>query len=1305
MNDALPTLRASTDHKIRTTIGVIATAALFGALAHVGVDWTRSNGIAALWLPNAVLVGILLRTRSNTCPWFVAACFVANIFVNLAHGDAFSLAAMLALANAIEVVVAVAAMRRLFGRNPVVEDLHVLGGFLAVALFAPLLSGIVACAGLAMNGLPGFAAYGSWIVADALSLAIITPLILVAVDAWRARSIPRVSDVGNWASLILIALAGSAIIFSQERYPLLFLACPIVVIAAFRGGTTGTAVSTAIVGSVASIATFFDHGPVMLVSGATATRVFVLQTFLATAFAIGLPVAAALAGREALRLQLDHAQAFSKTMLDNMQEIIFRTDTRGRWTFLNPAWEALTGYDVETCLGWSTTALLHPDDHAGAAQTYPKIVSGEIAEATLKQRFRHASGEWRCIEVRVRRLIAGDGAFIGTTGNIRDISDAVRRERELAESEARFRCMAEAAPVGIFRADADGQVTYVNRAWCEKIGLTVQESLGSGWMRALGDANIYEDDPAFTGFHSPGDVRRRTVRFRGADGDDLWVETVNAAEFDDAGQITGFVGVVVDITEQRLALEALRDSERKFQTLADLAPAGIFRTDGQGNCNYVNASWLGLTGFVDDGWMNDGWASALHPDDRDRVFAAWESAVAAQRDFREEWRWVRKDGSISWVDGIGRPEVDEHGTVSSFVGVNIDITERRIAEAKLAEREAQLELLATNATDAVFRIGLDGRCIYASPSVKRMTGVDPLQIVGRQMLARFHPEDCATVTDAFLELASGAKSETIITYRSEVAGRPGEYRWLEANCGLVRSDAGMPSEVIASIRDVTAKKRLEEDLRQARERAENAASAKAAFLANMSHEIRTPMNGVLGFTELLSNSKLDDQQRKQVQLISESGRAMMRLLNDILDISKIESGQMQIANEAMDLRHKLNNCARLMEPVAVAKGLTLTMDFDPSLPIRIVSDPLRIRQIVLNLIGNATKFTDHGGVTVRVTTEGEDDCRQMRIAVTDTGIGIPADRVDTIFQQFAQADPSIARRFGGSGLGLSISSELARLMGGWIDVHSVAGQGSTFTVYLPLVEDASPFIEELPQSQDNPGSVASKFRARILIAEDHDINQMLMLSIATTAGFEATIAGDGAEAVAMVEQAEAEGKPFDLVFMDMQMPGVDGLEATRRLRARGFAADRLPIVALTANAFQDDVAACRVAGMQAHLTKPVSVQDISEMIGRFAAPPQIKTKAMTSQAPSVRTAEDLYVERRAATLEAVAAAVRQGRFEGGQVQEIASLLHKLAGTAGFFGEQALGSVAADIEEQLRDAAPGDVPAIISAGLARLSSAA
>ncbi|TPG46556.1 PAS domain S-box protein [Sphingomonas glacialis] len=1282
-------------------LAILAIAGLVSALAYAGLALTRTGGrVAALWLPNAVLVGILLRTRNNSCPWIVAACFAANVVTNMLVGDVPSVAVTLSFANATEVVIAIFVMRRAFGRNPEVGDLRTLGAFLALAIMAPLASGAVALTGLATNDQDMLTAYGSWVISDGLSLAIVTPLILVAVDAWRARRPLTRSTATNWGVLLCLALIGSVLIFSQERFPFLFLACPIVIVAAFRAGIPGTAASVGIVAVVASIATFLGTGPIMLVHGDVAAKILVLQAFLATAFAMGLPVATVLAGRETLRRQLADAQSFTSTILDNMQEVVFRTDTAGRWIFLNPAWENLTGYSVRESLGWTTTKLLHTEDKAVTLDIYPKIAVGDLEEARLRQRFFTASGERRHIEVLVRRLTDGDGRFIGTTGNIRDVSEAVHHDRELAESEARFRCMAEAAPVGIFRADALGQVTYVNRLWCEKVGLTVNESLGSGWMQAVADPQAYADDPAFTGFHAAGDVRRRTVRLRGVAGDDLWVETVNAAEFDENGTLTGYVGVIVDVTVQRAATEALRDSERKFQTLANLAPAGIFRTDGTGNCQYVNDAWLRLTGFEDDSWRNDGWTTSLHPDDRDRVYAAWAAAVAERRAFREEWRWVRKDGSISWVDGIGRPEVDEKGVVSSFVGVNIDITERRAAEVKLAEREAQLELLATNATDAVFRIGLDGRCRYASPSVGRLTGIDPAQIVGRQMLARFHPEDCATVTDAFLNLASGSLSETIITYRSELAGEPGVYRWLEANCGLVRDVAGRPSEVIASIRDVSSKKEMEEALRQARANAENATSAKAAFLANMSHEIRTPMNGVLGFTELLAASSLDQEQQRQVQLIAESGRAMMRLLNDILDISKIDSGQMEISSEPVDLRHKLQNCVRLMEAVAMSKGLLLTLDIDPVLPEYILSDALRIRQIALNLIGNALKFTDTGGVTVRASVLDQ----TLLIEVIDTGVGIPDDRLNAIFQQFAQADGSIARRFGGTGLGLSISSELARLMGGAIDVRSELDKGSTFTIRLPLQVTTRNSNEQAAFAAAERNEPLAK-RARILIAEDYEINQMLMLSLATAANFDAAIAKDGAEAVRMVEDAAADGKPYDLVFMDMQMPLVDGLEATRRLRARGFSAERLPIVALTANAYQDDIRACLEAGMQTHLSKPVRTRDLTDVISRFVKN-TMREKALDQPVLlSADSIQDLYLERRETTLKVIATAVREKHLDKQSLAHITDLLHKLAGTAGFFGEAALGSAAAELEAQLTRVASDETLSVLSDGWPKLADAA
>ena len=1109
------------------TLGVALMAVSFGILAYIGIELTRGGGrIAALWLPNAVLVGVLLRTRTNSCPYFVAACFGTNVAVNIMSGDTAGIAVILAAANAFEVIIAVAVMRYLFGRNPVIEDLRTLAGLFATCLIAPGISGLVAGVALAAKGSFDTSAYTAWVIADGLSLMIVTPLIMVAVDTWRTRRTITRRTATVWMTMAATAAGGAALIFAQQRFPFLFLACPLVVFAAFRGGVAGTAIATAIVAIVACAATLHGSGPIMLVHGDVETKIVVLQAFLAAAFAMGLPVAAVLAGKAALQEELQEAKRFTGMMLDNVMEIIFRTDAHGRWIYLNPAWTGLTGYDIDESIGWPTTRLLHPDDKSAALDTYPKIASGALDQAVLRQRFIHKTGECRHIEVVVRRLSDADGNFVGTTGNIRDVSDAVRRERDLAESEARFRCMAEAAPVGIFRADAAGQVTYVNGAWCKKVGLTVDESLGTGWIRAVTDPGVMAADPPFQGLISPGEVRRRLVRFHGAHGGVLWMEAVHAAEFDEAGVLTGYVGVMVDVTEQRAATQALVESERKFQTLADLAPAGIFRTDGEGNCNYVNNTWLCLTGFSDESWMNDGWASALHPDDRDRVYAAWAAAVAERRDFRQEWRWVRKDGSISWVDGIGRPEVNDSGSVTSFVGVNIDITERREAEAKLAERDAQLDLLATNATDGVFRIGLDGRCIYASPSVERLTGITPSQIVGRQMLARLHPEDCATVTDAFLALASGAASQKIITYRSEKTNGGNAYQWLEANCAVVRDAAGKPAEVIASIRDVTQNKLLEEDLRQARERAENAVAAKAAFLANMSHEIRTPMNGVLGFTELLAAGPLNEEQQRQIRLIGDSGRAMMRLLNDILDISKIESGQMQVSAEPVDIRHKLKTCVRLMEPVAVSKGLNLSLDVDPSIPQYVLSDPLRIRQIVLNLIGNALKFTERGSVSVRVRPQRENDADQLRVEVVDTGVGIPEDRLTTIFQQFAQADTSIARRFGGTGLGLSISSELAELMGGSIGVSSLPGRGSTFTLRLPMVgtkavpEDQPDHLATLT---DSPRGMR---RVRVLIAEDHDINQMLMLSLATVANFDATIANDGEEAVTMVEQAERDGTPY-----------------------------------------------------------------------------------------------------------------------------------------------------------------------------------
>ena len=400
-------------------------------------------------------------------------------------------------------------------------------------------------------------------------------------------------------------------------------------------------------------------------------------------------------------------------------------------------------------------------------------------------------------------------------------------------------------------------------------------------------------------------------------------------------------------------------------------------------------------------------------------------------------------------------------------------------------------------------------------------------------------------------------------------------------------------------------RQAEREAHEARKEADASAAAKSSLLANLSHEIRTPMNGVIGFAQLLQSTQLDNEQRRYTELIMESGTSMVALLNDILDLAKIESGKMEMSVERTRLRDLVISASSLMKVSARRKGLVLNHEIAADLPDELMLDGLRVKQVLSNLLGNAVKFTNEGSIILKVSRSHCCGGPAVEFCVIDTGIGIPSEQHNAVFEQFVQVDGSSSRAHGGSGLGLPISRRLAELMGGCMSLESTMGKGTKVCLRIPLVQPEVRRAKTSPAAAPEPPARIERFAARtgrVLVAEDSDVNQILMQELLGSFGLHVAIADDGDKAVEMIEQAQDAGEPFDLVLMDVNMPNTDGLEATRQLRAAGYDGVRLPIIALTGSAYASEVEECFAVGMQQHLTKPVEQRDLIEALDRWLNP-------------------------------------------------------------------------------------------------------
>jgi two-component system sensor histidine kinase/response regulator len=784
---------------------------------------------------------------------------------------------------------------------------------------------------------------------------------------------------------------------------------------------------------------------------------------------------------------------------------------------------------------------------------------------------------------------------------IDELNELRRRVAELETADA-IALAAENVPLGYQSLDENAYFLAVNQAWLDTLGYSREEVIGKwfGDFLAVGCQDQFKIN--FSRFKAAGELHGVEFEIVRKDG------SIVSAVFDGKigrDQWGGFKQthcILQDITERKRSEEsATREIGARYRQLVENASDIIFQTDLGGSFTFVNPVVLRLTGYTEKEILGKHFTELIRPDHREEVMRFYGRQFVKRLPVTYyEFPMVTKQGMTLWI-GQSTQIIMDGETFAGFQSIARDITERKQAEELLRRANQEQQRLLSTAATAIFTLDSAGIVTGVNEEFSLITGFEKDDIIGKPSSVLQEQQG----EEPYSLFQLGVK-DRLVRHQCSIRTKDGRVLTVLKNASVERDDSGRIIAAIESFIDVT-------ELIEARRFAEQASVAKSEFLANMSHEIRTPMNGIIGMTQLVLNTQINEEQRDYLQSVMTSADSLLGLINDILDFSKIEAGKLELAPMQFSLRDCIADTMTTMAIGADNKGFELVYSIPSNIPDSVIGDPGRIRQILVNLLGNAIKFTAKGEIALSAELELKTDNEVcVHFSVTDTGIGIPHEKQAEIFNAFEQADGSTTRVYGGTGLGLTITARLVEMMKGRIWVESEMGKGSVFhfTVWLSLSSE--------PASKGIPLDVSNLKGINVLVVDDNATNRRILEESLRTWGMKATSVDGGKAALEEMKKGEILGNPFTIVLVDYMMPEMDGFELAEKIKADPSIANTTMIM-LTSAGQRGDAARCLELGISAYLLKPINQKQLFETIrGSLQKSHVIQTKPSLLTRHSIR---------------------------------------------------------------------------------------